>query len=47
MRDITLSRFTVELNNNIREIFNPRILKEVISTHNIITIEIKFQNLVL
>lgn len=41
MREITLSRFTVELNNNIREIFNPRILKEVISTHNIITIEVK------
>lgn len=41
MREITLSRFTVELNNNIREIFNPKILKEVISTHNIITIEVK------
>lgn len=41
MREITLSRFTVELNNNIREIFNPRILEEVFSTHNIITIEIK------
>ena len=41
MREITLSRFTVELNNNIREIFNPRILKELISTHNIITIEVK------
>ena len=41
MREITLSRFTVELDNNIREIFNPRILKEVISTHNIITIEVK------
>lgn len=41
MREITLSRFTVELNNNIREIFNPRILEEVFSTHNIITIEVK------
>lgn len=41
MREITLSKYTVELNNNIREIFSPRILKEVISTHNIITIEIK------
>ena len=41
MREITLSKYTVELNNNIREIFSPRILKEVISTHNIITIEVK------
>ena len=41
MREITLSKYTVELDNNIREIFSPRILKEVISTHNIITIEIK------
>ena len=41
MREITLSRITVELNNNIREIFNPRILEEVFSTHNIITIEVK------
>ena len=41
MREITLSKYTVELNNNIREIFSPRILKELISTHNIITIEVK------
>lgn len=41
MREITLSKYTVELDNNIREIFSPRILKEVISTHNIITIEVK------
>ena len=41
MREITLSKYTVELDNNIREIFSPRILKELISTHNIITIEVK------